>query len=83
MVFSSIIFVFYFLPVVIGIYYLADEKYKNYVLLVASLLFYAYGEPRFVFVMIISILTNYVLAIIIEKKDSCNKKDFIGFSSLY
>lgn len=75
MVFSSLVFTFYFLPLVVGAYYLAKEKYRNYLLLVASIFFYSYGEPRFVFVMLLSILLNYVLAIAIDyfrkKKITC------------
>ncbi len=63
MVFSSLIFTFLFLPVTLGLYYLAKEPYRNYLLLAASLLFYAYGEPRFVFVMVGSIAVNYGLAL--------------------
>lgn len=67
MVFSSLLFTFYFLPVAIILYYLAKEKYKNYVLLIASLIFYSYGEPTFVFIMIGSIFINYLMALIIDK----------------
>lgn len=67
MVFSSLLFVFYFLPIVLVLYYLAKEEYRNYILLVASLLFYSYGEPKFVFVMIGSIVCNYLLAILMDK----------------
>ena len=56
MVFSSLIFAFFFLPVVLILYYLSKEKYRNYILLIASLYFYSYGEPKFVFVMAGSIL---------------------------
>lgn len=67
MVFSSLLFAFYFLPVICLLFFLAQEKYRNYLLLVASLLFYAYGEPRFVFIMLGSILVNYGLALLIHK----------------
>lgn len=65
MVFSSLYFSFFFLPLVVIVYYLAKEKYRNYILLVASLYFYSYGEPEFVFVMIGSILANYGIALAI------------------
>lgn len=68
MVFSSLIFTFYFLPPVLILYYLSKEKYRNYILLAASLGFYAYGEPKFVLVMIGSILLNYGIALLIDKK---------------
>ena len=59
-------FVFLFLPVVVSLYYLAKDWFRNYILLAASLLFYAYGEPRFVFVMIFSIAVNYWIACYID-----------------
>lgn len=67
MVFSSLFFTFYFLPIVLVLYYLAKEKYRNYILLVASLYFYSYGEPKFVFVMLGSIVFNYVIALLVDK----------------
>lgn len=67
MVFSSLLFTFFFLPIVIVAYYLAKEEYKNYVLLVASICFYSYGEPKFVLVMIESIVCNYLMALLISK----------------
>ncbi len=67
MVFSSIIFVFIFLPITLFIYYICDRKYRNIVLLVFSLLFYAYGERQFVYIMIGFIFLNYWLALGIEK----------------
>lgn len=73
MVFSSLIFTFYFLPPVLILYYLSKEKYRNYILLAASLGFYAYGEPKFVLVMIGSILLNYGIALLIDKKRGAAK----------
>ncbi|MBE6020509.1 MAG: MBOAT family protein [Clostridiales bacterium] len=67
MVFSSITFLFYFLPVIIGAYYLAPCKIRNLVLLAGSLFFYAWGEPVYVFLMIISIGLNYAAGILIDK----------------
>ena len=67
MVFSSLIFTFYFLPLVLLFYYPAKEKYRNYILLAASLCFYAYGEPKFVFIMALSIALNYCLALLIDR----------------
>ena len=70
MVFSSPVFLFVFLPIVIILYYLGHEKVRNYILLCASLFFYAWGEPKLVFLMIFSIIINYVLALIMEKAKS-------------
>lgn len=67
MVFSSLVFTYMFLPIVLILYYLSKDKYRNYILLAASLYFYSYGEPKFVYVMIGSILGNYVMAILVDK----------------
>jgi alginate O-acetyltransferase complex protein AlgI len=66
MVFSSPVFLFLFLPLVLAIYFVAPRAARNGVLLVASLVFYAWGEPRFVAVMLASIMGNYVLGIAVE-----------------
>lgn len=70
MVFSSTIFLFIFLPLILAGYFLIKENYRNIFLLLASLGFYAWGEPKFVFVMLISILINYTagLSIYYSKK---------------
>lgn len=52
MVFSSIIFLVFFLPIVYTLYYLSDNKYKNGLLLIASVLFYAWGAPSFIYVLL-------------------------------
>ncbi|MBQ9438881.1 MAG: MBOAT family protein [Lachnospiraceae bacterium] len=62
MVFSSAVFLFLFLPGVILLYYLSPKKMRNGVLLLASILFYASGEPRFIFILFVSILINYLFA---------------------
>ncbi len=66
MLFSSTVFLFLFLPIVLVVYFVAKEKYRNYILLIASLFFYAWGEPRFVIIMIGSILVNYAMAVLID-----------------
>ena len=66
MVFSSTVFLFLFLPITLIIYYnpiWKGRKFKNIFLLIASLLFYAYGEPVFIFFMLFSIGINYFLGI--------------------
>ena len=65
MLFSSNLFLFLFLPVVILGYYLINKQLRNIWLLIVSLIFYAWGEPSFVWVMIGSILFNYVMALIL------------------
>ena len=67
MLFSSISFLYYFLPTVLILYFLAPNKLKNPVLLVASLFFYAWGEPRCVFLMLATVMVNYIFGILIEK----------------
>jgi len=62
MVFSSTIFLFLFLPVVLGLYFLTPRNFKNLFLLIASLFFYAWGEVFFVGVMLASIFVNYLMA---------------------
>ena len=67
MLFTSNIFLFLFFPYVAIIYYLLRKSYRNMFLLMASLLFYAWGEPKFVIVMIGSIVFNYIMALAIDK----------------
>ena len=67
MLFSSIPFLYYFLPIVIGIYFLVPFKFKNFVLLAASLFFYFYGEPVYVLLMLASCLSSYVHGLLIDK----------------
>ncbi|MCR5283091.1 MAG: MBOAT family protein [Lachnospiraceae bacterium] len=68
MVFSSVYFVFLFLPIVFLLYYLTRGRVRNVILLCSSLLFYAYGEPVFVFVLMASVCINFLLALGIAKK---------------
>lgn len=65
--FSSLVFLFVFLPFVILIYYILPKHLRNLVLLLASLVFYAWGEPVYVFVMIFSICFNFACGLLIEK----------------
>ena len=75
MLFSSIHFLFVFLPITMLVYYLVPYKLKNFVMLIASLLFYAWGEPVYVILMILSILFNYVMGKdISERQDNLDKK---------
>lgn len=67
MLFSSLTFLFLFLPVLLCLHFISKEKYRNYILLIASLLFYAWGEPKYIMLMIVSILVNYILAILIDR----------------
>lgn len=69
MLFSSVTFLFTFLPITLLIYYLVPRKGKNVVLLICSLLFYAWGEPVYLFLMVISILFNYFSGIDIARNE--------------
>lgn len=59
MVFSNLVFLFAFLPIVLFAYFFARKSLRNIVLLIASLVFYAWGEPQYVFLMLFSIVMNY------------------------
>ena len=70
MVFSSLTFLFVFLPVLMAIYFAVPSKYikaRNIVLLVFNLIFYAYGEPKNCLVMIVSIFMNYLFGVLVDK----------------
>lgn len=74
MVFSSTVFLFIFLPIVYILYLIIPKiKYKNILLIVSSLIFYAFGEPLAVFLMIFSVAVNYLAGIYIAKKNSKDK----------
>ena len=66
MIFSSVFFLFVFLPISLILYYLVPWKLKNFVLLAVSLVFYAWGEPIYVFLMLFSILFNYLSGLEID-----------------
>ena len=74
MLFSSVTFLFYFLPIVFMIYYIVPNKIKNYVLLLASIVFYAWGGVLYLPILIISVFLNYLFALKIDKyKDNKEK----------
>lgn len=83
MLFSSIVFVLYFLPVVFLLYYACSfsRKVQNIILFVASLFFYAWGEVKFVFIMCLSIIVNTFMGYLVdkfkEKKSVCKKILFL------
>lgn len=74
MVFSSITFLYFFLPAVLLIYYISPKKIKNIVLLLSGLFFYAWGEPVYVVIMIFSSFIDYAAGLIIDKYDDNQKK---------
>ena len=67
MLFSSIAFLYYFLPPVLALYFFAPKKWKNTVLLLASLIFYGWGEPKYVLLMLVSVLLSYLFGLLIER----------------
>lgn len=77
MVFSSIIFLWIFLPLVLAIYFISDRKYKNYILLASSIIFYTWGEPSYIIWMLLSVLINYIFGILIEDIKSNSKRKII------
>ena len=84
MVFSSTVFLFIFLPITLIIYYnpfIKNRKFKNYFLLFASLLFYGYGEPLFIFLMLFSILINYILGLKVAGKN--NRKLYLTIAYIF
>ena len=67
MVFTSISFIYYFLPIVLVVYFILPNKFKNMVLLLSSIFFYFYGEPKYILLMIIEIAIAYFSALLIDK----------------
>ena len=74
MVFSSIVFLFYYLPVCLLVYRLAPLKLRNLVLLVFSLFFYGWGEPVYSLLMVLTIVVDYVHGMLIERYRDQDKK---------
>lgn len=84
MIFSSISFLYYFIPWVVLLYSLVPRHLKNSILLLASLIFYAWGEPFYLIYMLVSIVQGYILGILIEKY--CNRwqsKLFLSITVLF
>ncbi|MCR1950059.1 MBOAT family protein [Clostridium sp. DSM 100503] len=67
MVFSSLIFIFRFLPIFVGVYYITPYKYKNLCILIFSLFFYSFGEPKYFPIMVSSIIVDYTISLLIQK----------------
>lgn len=77
MLFSSMTFLFVFMPLAMAVYFLSKKEIRNYVLLIASIIFYAWGEPRYLAIMIITILVNYAGAILLDKHYSSRQRLWI------
>ena len=67
MVFSSVLFLFRFLPIFMICYFLVPRKMKNLVLFLGSLVFYAWGEPVYIFLMLFSTISDFVWGRLIEE----------------
>ena len=74
MLFSSITFLFIFLPVTLALYFIVPHKFRNIIMLIASLIFYAWGEPVYIILMLLSILLNYVCGLDIYHKEGDPQK---------
>ena len=68
MIFSSLLFIFAFLPIVLGVYYIIPSSWKNYFLILVSLLFFAWGGVSETIIIIISVLFNYTLGLFLNRK---------------
>ena len=78
MLFSSPVFLFWFLPLVLFFYYVVERKYRNWVLLFFSLLFYGWGEGEMLTIMLVSTIINYIFGLQIQKSSSyTNRKLFL------
>ena len=77
MLFSSMTFVFIFLPIVLFLYLVTKKELHNPILLAASIVFYAWGEPKYLAIMLLTIIVNYCGALIIETFSNYKKLSLI------
>lgn len=68
MLFSSNVFLYFYLPIVLFLYYISPRKFRNLVLFAVSLFFYGWGEPVYVLLMVFTVILNYVCALLIESR---------------
>ena len=80
MVFSSLLFLVRFLPTVLVVYYLAPRSLRNLALLLFSLLFYAWGEPVYIILMLVSILVSYMGGIMVDQMKQKNREKGAKFA---
>lgn len=80
MVFSSILFIFRFLPITMLVYFFTPPKFRNLILLIFSLVFYCWGEPRYFIIMIASICVDYFMSMGIERYNKNKKIKFLFLS---
>ncbi|MCR5357688.1 MAG: MBOAT family protein [Lachnospiraceae bacterium] len=67
MIFSSLLFIFWFIPIFFAVYYIVPVKLKNPVLFIGSLVFYGWGEPKYLILLAVSILVNYLAGILMHR----------------
>ncbi|MGN1135513.1 MAG: MBOAT family O-acyltransferase [Oscillospiraceae bacterium] len=77
MVFSSLVFLFYFLPITMLLYFIIPDKFRNIFILLTGLLFYAWGEPKYVLIMLISTAIDYTAGLMINKFSESRKKQTV------
>ncbi|MBQ3258809.1 MAG: MBOAT family protein [Oscillospiraceae bacterium] len=82
MLFSSIVFLYLFLPVTLLLYYAVPKKYRNTVLLIASLLFYFYGEQKYILLLILSSVSDYFHGLYIESHRGTKQAKYALISSI-
>lgn len=85
MVFSSITFIFYFLPLVLMMYFIVPKKMRNFTLFIVSLFFYAWGEPKYILIMLFSTIVDYTNGRLIDKalqKDQFTQAKFFMVLSM-
>jgi alginate O-acetyltransferase complex protein AlgI len=77
MVFSSIVFLLYFMPVFLLVYYIADTKFKNGIILIGSIFFYAWGAPKFIFVILFTTFLDFYLVTLMDKIQNETKRKLL------
>ncbi len=82
MVFSSTIFLFYFLPLFLALYMLVDKAYKNYIILAFSFFFYQWGAPKFVYLLLSVTLVDFYIVKALHQSEGTKRKLFLVFSLL-
>ncbi len=82
MLFTSISFLYVFLPIVFLLYFITPKRFRNYILLIASLIFYFIGEPKYVLILVFSSISDYIHALIIEKYRGEKKSTYALISSI-
>src|SRR5690348_2479996 len=83
MVFSSSLFLFYFLPAFLTIYFFTPARFKNLVTLLASIFFFAWGAPKFVFVLSAAVIVDFFVARVIHKNEGRQRRVFLALGVIF